>query len=172
MRHLAILFAIALSACGTQYRDTAQPISAVNDLEVSRYLGTWYEIARFPVPFQRGCTATKATYGALDPNTISVLNQCRQDTPDGPLRQIEGTARVVAPGQLKVQFSSVPFVRADYWVLWVDQTYQTAVIGVPNGKAGWILARQPEISAQRREMAEAIFRANGYNPAVLIDVVH
>jgi apolipoprotein D and lipocalin family protein len=171
-RYLALLALAMLSACGTVYRDTGQPIVAQAAFDATRYLGTWYEIARYPVSFQRGCTATTATYGAIDAGTISVLNRCHDGAPDGPLKEIAGTADIVGPGRLAVQFSSVPFVRAPYWVLWVDEDYQTAVVGVPNGRAGWILAREPRISSARRAQAEAVLRANGYDPGALIDVPH
>ncbi|WP_227271126.1 lipocalin family protein [Roseobacter weihaiensis] len=172
LRLLFLLALVLLTACGTRYRDNTQPITAQADFDPARYLGTWYEIARYPVAFQRGCTATTATYGALDADTISVLNTCRQDSPDGPLRSVKGTADISGPGQLKVQFASVPFVRAPYWVLWVDETYDTAVVGVPNGRAGWILARRPRISDAKRAEAEAVLRANGYDPAALLNVQH
>jgi apolipoprotein D and lipocalin family protein len=171
-RVISYLVLCLLAACSPGYRDLDTPMRAQTDLDVTRYLGTWYEIARFPVAFQKGCTATTATYGAVDDNTISVLNQCRRETPDGPIAQVRGTAVIEAPGQLAVQFSSVPFVRAPYWVLWVDKTYETAVIGVPNGRAGWILARTARISPERRANAEEVLRANGYDPALLVETVH
>ena len=64
-----------------------------------------------------------------------------------------------------MKFASVPFVAADYWVLWVDADYETAVVGVPSGRAGWILARVPTIDPARRAEAEAVLARNGYDPA-------
>ncbi len=172
MRRLALLAAgLALAACvGPSYRDTGAPIAAQRDFQPERYLGRWYEIARYPVSFEEGCTATTADYGPIDAETLSVLNTCRQGAPDGPAEQIAGTARIVAPGELKVRFDGVPFVAADYWVLWVDAEYQTAVVGVPSGRAGWILARTPAIDPARRAEAEAVLARNGYDPARLYDV--
>ncbi|MFO1105389.1 MAG: lipocalin family protein [Amaricoccus sp.] len=160
----------ALAACAPSYRDATTPIAAQRDVAPERYLGRWYEIARFPVIFERGCTATTADYGAIDARTISVLNTCRKDNPDGPAESIAGTATIVAPGELKVRFASVPFVAADYWVLWVDKDYQTAAVGVPSGRAGWILARTPTIDPQRRAEAEAALARNGYDTTKLYDV--
>jgi apolipoprotein D and lipocalin family protein len=174
MRPLALLMtALLLAACaGGSYRNTTVPIAAQRDFQPERYLGLWYEIARYPVFFEEGCTATTAAYGAIDAETISVLNTCRQGTPDGPREQIAGTARIVAPGQLKVKFDGVPVLAADYWVLWVDDDYQTAVVGVPSGKSGWILARTPRIDADRRARAETVLARNGYDPGRLYDVPH
>ena len=162
-----------LSACsGGVYRDTATPMQPQANFAPERYLGRWYEIARYPVSFQEGCTATTADYGAIDASTVSVRNTCRQDSPNGPARSIDGTASIVGPGQLKIRFSSVPFIAADYWVLWVDDNYETAVVGVPSGRAGWILARNPEIDPARRARAEEILLANGYDTSGLIEVPH
>lgn len=172
MRLIMTLWILLIAGCGTLYRDTARPITATTDFDVTRYLGTWYEIARYPVPFQRGCTATQAVYGAVDTDTISVLNSCRKGSPEGPLRQISGTADLVGPGQLRVQFDRIPLIKAPYWVLWVDETYTTAVVGVPNGRAGWILARGVGITPETRAEAEAVLRDNGYDPGALIDVAH
>ncbi len=172
MRFLALLVLCGtLAACaGGSYRDTSIAIAAQRDFQPERYLGLWHEIARYPAFFEEGCTATTAEYGSIDAQTISVLNTCRKGTPDGPADQIAGTARIVGPGQLKVKFDSVPFVAADYWVLWVDDDYQTAVVGVPSGNAGWILARTPTIDPDRRAKAEAILAQNGYDPSRLYDV--
>ena len=173
MRKIAILICLlALTACGQTYRDKSVPLVAQADFNAEEYLGLWYEVARFPVFFQDGCTATTAEYGPVDADTVSVLNTCRQGTPDGSIDQIAGKADIVGPGQLKVSFNNVPFARGDYTVLWVDEAYETAVVGTSSGKAGWILARTPEISADRRQMAEAVMTANGYDITLLIDVPH
>ena len=170
LRLLPLLLLPILAACtGGQYRDESAPIVAQADFDATRYLGTWFEIARYPVPFQEGCTAVTATYGPVDADTISVLNTCHEDTPDGPERSISGTADIVGPGQLKVKFSSVPFIAAPYWVLWIDPAYRTAVVGVPSGRAGWILARTPVIDPATRSRAEAALLANGYDPALLVN---
>jgi apolipoprotein D and lipocalin family protein len=167
----ALAACLALASCvGPSYRDAGVPIAAQRDFQPERYLGRWYEIARYPVRFEEGCTATTADYGRVDAGTISVLNTCRKGAPDGPVESISGTARIVAPGELKVRFAGVPFVAADYWVLWVDADYRTAVVGVPSGRAGWILARTPVIDPARRAEAEAVLARNGYDPARLDDV--
>lgn len=171
MRYPALLALCAsLAACaGESFRDQDIPITAQRNFQPERYLGLWYEIARFPVFFEEGCAGTTAQYGAIDAETISVINTCREGAPDGPIREIAGSARIVAPGELKVKFDRIPFVSADYWVLWVDEDYQTAVVGVPSGTSGWILARSPEIDAERRAAAEAVLTRNGYDPSLMID---
>jgi len=168
MRRLCLLLCVLLAGC-TTYRDRDMPIAAQAEFDPARYLGLWYEVARYPVSFEEGCTATTAEYGRIDAETVSVVNTCRQGSPDGPEEQIAGTAEIVGPGQLEVSFD---IVAADYWVLWVDDAYETAVVGVPSGRAGWILARTPQISESRRARAEEALVANGYDPDRLMEVQH
>jgi len=166
-----LTLALILSGCGVLevYRDTEVPIASKAIFEPDRYLGLWYEVARYPVPFERGCLGVTAEYGAREDGLISVLNICRN--PDGTENsRIAGTAEIVGPGRLKVRFPSVPFVAADYWVLWTDEDYQTAVVGAPNGRAGWILNRTSDIRADRLNAAKDVLAFNGYDLSRLEEV--
>ncbi len=173
MRGLALALSVllGLGACAPVWRDTGVPMRAVADLDVAAYAGRWYEIARFPVRFQEGCTATVAEYGLRDDARLSVRNACRIGAPDGPERSISGSAWVVEGGRLSVQLGWIPFP-APYWVLWVDEEYETAVVGVPSGIAGWILARSPEISEERLAEARSVLEAAGYDVSRLEMTVH
>ena len=163
MRPILTVVLGLLTGCAS-YRD-ADVAMTTQAIDPADYAGRWYEIARFPVWFQRGCTATTATYEVLDEGTLRVVNACRTGGPDEPVERIEGTAEVVGPGRLEVRLGSIPFA-APYHVLWVDAGYDTAVVGVPNGRAGWILARNPEIAPGRLDEAKAVLRANGYDTQV------
>ncbi len=170
MRRVLFL-CLVLAGCGAlgpSYRDESRPISSQADLDPVRYQGLWYEIARFPVSFQTGCTAVTAEYALVSADTLSVKNTCRQDATDGPVRSIEGEAKVAGPGRLSVKFDSVPLISAPYWVLWVDADYRTAVVGVPSGKAGWILNRDPVIPADRLRAALRVLEFNGYDTSRLV----
>ncbi|MFD0980748.1 lipocalin family protein [Tropicimonas aquimaris] len=162
------------SLAGTdRYRDTETQMSVVQNLDVDRYMGTWYEIARFPNRFEQGCEGVTADYARTGDGEISVINTCRKGAPDGPIERAEGEAEVVAPGRLKVSFVPwLPFARGDYWVLHIDPAYSVAVVGEPSGKTGWILARSPQISSAKRAEAEAELERNGYDPTQLRDVAH
>ena len=164
------VFALLLAGCAAEekssffevYRDTDTPISSKAIFEPERYLGTWHEVARYPVPFEAGCVGVTATYGMGEDGLLSVLNICRN--PDGSEKsRIEGTAEIVGPGRLKVRFDSVPFVAADYWVLWTDDDYRPAVVGAPSGRVGWILNRTPAIRADRLGAARDVLEFNGYD---------
>lgn len=171
MRALVLAAFVLMTGCGflTVYRDTDVPISSKAVFDVERYMGLWYEVARFPVPFEAGCVGVTAEYALLENGNVSVLNICRN--PDGSEKsRILGEAEPVGPARLKVRFASVPFVAGDYWVLWTDEDYQTAVVGAPNGRSGWILNRTPEIPADRLQTARDILAFNGYDLSQLEEV--
>ena len=157
---------LSLTACAVapSYRDQNVTIASMASFDASKYAGEWYEVARFPVFFQRGCRNTTATYVGLPDGALAVLNECETD--DG-LEQIGGRAEVVGPGRLTVNLDGVPF-GADYWVLWVDEGYRTAVVGTPSGRAGWILNRTPNISPDRLAAARDVLSFNGYDVSQLV----
>lgn len=160
---VGVLTLAALAGCSAvapSYRDTSVAISSKATFEPDRYAGTWYEIASYETPFQRSCAGTKATYTLRPDGAIGVFNECDKD---GRRITISGTAEVVGPGRLEVRFGRVPFVKGPYWVLWVDEDYQTAVVGVPSGRAGWILNRTPTLREDRLDAARKVLAFNGYD---------
>jgi apolipoprotein D and lipocalin family protein len=165
-----MLAAALLAACAPSWRDTDVPMRAVA-IDLERYAWRWYEVARFPVAFQQGCTATTATYSLEPDGRIGVVNSCRRGSPDGPESRIAGHATVAGPGRLRVRLGLIPF-SGDYRVLWVAPDYDTAVVGVPSGRAGWILHRSPRIPPGRLAEAEAVLTANGYAVTRLIRTPH
>lgn len=154
---------LVLAACGSTYRDRDVAITSMAVFDPAQYAGLWYEVASYPVPFQAGCSNTQADYRVTGEGTLSVRNACLRN---GALSVIEGTATVSGPGRLKVRLDGVPFP-ADYWVLWVDEGYRTAVVGTPSGRAGWVLNREPAIPADRLAAAEEVLRFNGYDVSQL-----
>ena len=166
MRAFRFIAVLALSACALapSYRDTSAQISSMALFDPARYAGLWYEVASFPTPFQSGCSDTIAAYELRDDASLGVLNRC--NTANG-VQSISGSANVVGPGRLKVRLNGVP-VAADYWVLWVDEGYRTAVVGVPSGRAGWILNRTPDIPADRLRAAIDVLDFNGYDTSRIV----
>lgn len=117
------------------------PLRTVEQVDLSRYLGRWYEIARLPNSFQKNCLKSQADYSLRDGGDITVLNSCT-DKQDGSLRQSKGHAWVVdttTNAQLKVSFFW-PF-RGDYWIIELGNQYEYAVVGTPNRKYFWVLSR-------------------------------
>ena len=166
----ALAFAGPATATATAagYRDTAAPLGVLANLDLARYLGKWYEIARFPNRFERGCQGVTAEYSQRADGTIKVLNTCREGAPDGPARSAEGSAKVVAPGKLTVGFVSwLPFAKGDYWVLYVDAGYSFAVVGEPSGKTGWVLSRGPALAPAKWDKALSVLASMGYDTTKL-----
>jgi apolipoprotein D and lipocalin family protein len=119
------------------------PLQTVAHVDLTRYVGQWYEIARYPNSFQNGCVGSSAQYTLRADGEIDVVNSCR-DGKTGETRQAKGRAWIVDPAsnaRLKVSFFW-PF-RGDYWIIDLGKEYEYAVIGTPNRNYFWILARQP-----------------------------
>lgn len=127
----------------------ARPLETVAHVDLDRYLGQWYEIARFDAPFQQGCVASRATYTLNQDETIQVLNECRDKTLDGKLRVAKGVAWVVDPvsnAKLKVQFFW-PF-KGDYWIIELGKDYEYSVVSEPKRNFLWILSRTPHMDSK------------------------
>jgi len=138
---LGIISSILLG-CAAGMKQTEPPLQVVPHVELDRYLGTWYEIARFPFRLQEGCVATQATYTLLEDGKIGVLNQCRKHGFDGELSTDKDKAWVVdkdTNARLKVRFFW-PF-SGDYWIIDLGKNYNYAVVSEPNRGFGpylWI----------------------------------
>ncbi len=138
-------------------------LTTVEKVEVNRYLGTWYEIASFPQSFQKGCTATTATYSLRADGDLDVLNQCHLEKVDGELKVANGRARVVdkvTNAQLEVSFFR-PFW-GDYWIIELEPEYQYAVVGHPGRDYLWILSRTPTMDPARYDAILERLTARGY----------
>lgn len=145
------------------------PLEVVDTLDLKRYAGTWYEIARLPFSRQEGCVGTTATYRLKGGGEVEVTNRCHDGRFDGPLREAVGKAWAPDPGQparLKVQFFW-PF-RGDYWVMELDPDYQYAVVGMPSRKYLWILSRTPQMDAATLDALLARAKAQAYDVTPLI----
>ncbi len=141
---------------------TEQPVQTVASVDLKRYVGKWYEIAHFPMFFQRNCAGdTTAQYAAQDDGSITVNNSCRDK--DGGLDTAEGHATVVPDsGNAKLEVSFFRPFKGDYWIIGLDADYQWAVVGSPSRKYLWILSRTPKMTAANRELALESARKQGY----------
>ena len=146
------------------------PLEPVQELDLNRYAGSWYEIASFPQRFQAGCVATRAEYTLREDGRVRVVNECRDENFDGELRRIEGKAWAPEPGEhparLVVQFFW-PF-RGDYWVIALDPAYRYAVVGHPSRRYLWILARERTLPRDTYDELIQRIEAMGFDPARLV----
>lgn len=158
---VALIAGLAGCAGPSGNASVPQPARAV---ELQRYLGRWYELARYENRFETGCEGVTAEYSLRPDGMVRVLNSCRAGAPDGPLKTAEGRARVVDGSEgakLKVAFFG-PFF-ADYWVLDRADDYSWAIVGEPSGKYLWILSRDPTPGAEAMAAHVARARALGYD---------
>lgn len=175
VRRSEIFYALAISAlvlglagC-VRDRATEPPLQTVAEVDISRYAGTWHEVARLPNWFQRpGDHATTATYEPQANGTISVINSTVGS--NGRRREVRGVATPV-PGsgnaKLKVRFFG-PFA-GDYWVIGLDQkAYSWAIVGHPSRKYLWFLSRSASPSPETLDTMRRIALAQGYDLERLI----
>ncbi len=149
MAYIGLIVSVlaALTACNTTDHATESNLPAlptVNQVDVSRYLGTWYQQALIPNKFQAMCVSdTSATY-LRDGDGLLVVNQCRRA--DGQVEKAQGVAKIVEGSnntKLRVSFFR-PFY-GDYWVLALDPGYNWVLVGEPKREFGWILSRQAKL---------------------------
>ena len=160
----ALLIISMLYSCGTS---NYPPLDVVEKVDVQRYMGKWYEIARLPFKQQEGCSCTTAEYEIIDSTTIKVINKCIKE---GELDDAEGKAFVVEGSnnaKLRVQFFW-PF-RGDYWVIELDkENYQYAVVGTPSRKYLWILSRTPKMDSEIFAQLNEKITSKGFDVSKLI----
>jgi len=160
---------ILIIASCMHMKDTVLPLQVVPYVDLSRYTGTWYEIARYPHKFQVGCVGSRATYTLRDDGKISVLNECYEESDRSKLRAAKGKAWVVdtsTNAKLKVSFFW-PF-SGDYWIIDLGKDYEYAVIGHPARKYLWILSRTAEMDARVYEGILTRLREQHYDISKLI----
>ena len=150
-----VLIGSALLIQTTVYGQTTTvsiPVKTIASLDVPRYLGVWYEIAKFPNWFQKKCVSnTKAVYSLKSDSNLQVLNSCK--TASNEISQAEGTAKQIGAKdspKLEVRFapewlSFLPMVWGDYWVIDLDAQYQVAAVSDPKRDYLWVLSRTPQI---------------------------
>ncbi|WP_172143366.1 MULTISPECIES: lipocalin family protein [Pseudomonas] len=175
MRVFAGLLAVAVLAGCANSGTGVVPPKTVETVDLQRYQGTWYELARLPMFFQRNCAQSEARYDLRDDGRVAVTNRCR--TLEGKWQEAKGQAVPQVAGQtdkLWVRFdnwfsSLLPGVaKGEYWVLYLDDDYQTALVGHPNRDYLWLLARTPHVAPAMRDKLLEVARGQDYDTAALI----
>lgn len=157
----ASMIAILLAGCGNAQKVDNTPVAA---LDLQRYLGDWYEIARFDHSFERGLEFCKANYAMKENGKIAVTNT---GIKEGKPKTSNGKAKTTdTPGLLRVSFFG-PFY-SDYRVMLLDDNYQWALVGSGSAKYLWILSRTPELPKETLDTILAEARRRGYDTSKLI----
>ena len=167
MRYI-IFFLLAFVPITMATANDANQVETVEQVNLERYTGNWYEIARIPNRFQNKCAGNVTAYYTLRPDgMVKVVNRCLEKS--GQTDKADGIAKIVdteTNAKLKVSFFSIFGINlfwGNYWVLYLDEGYDRAVVGDPKRKYGWILSRKKELTqAELAPMYEAL-RKNGYN---------
>ncbi len=181
MKHRPLMLAASVLALLAQVGPVAAadapsaPVEPIAALDVPRYMGTWYEIARYPNWFQKKCVGdSRADYSLLERGEVRVVNRCREA--DGSVSEAVGVARQIGGAdspRLEVRFapawlSFLPIVWGDYWVLDLDPDYRLVAVGEPSREYLWVLSRTPTVEA--RAYAELLERlaARGFDVGRLV----
>ena len=162
-----VLVTAGFACAGTPNHPSQPPLKVVGALEVDRYLGRWFEIAKLPNRFQKGCDRAEAEYGRKEHGRLTVRNTCVE--PNGKLRSILGEAWIPdtagAPAKLKVSFLPdwLRFlgIGSPYWVVELDPDYQWSLVSEPGRKFMWILSRTPQLDRATWDRIQAVGREQG-----------
>lgn len=158
----------ALSVGALASPEAADPeVTPVDSVDLQRYVGLWYEIAKIPNRFQDQCAyGTTARYALREDGRLDVVNRCFEE--DGDSDEAEGVAKVVDPASnAKLEVSFVSFLGwrpfwGDYWIIGLDPDYRWAAVGTPDRKYGWVLAREPALDAATLDHIRSILQEQGY----------
>ena len=159
-----VLFAGIMTGCVSGKKGAHPPLEVVPFVDLKRYAGDWYEIARYPHRFQEGCAGSKATYTLRTDGKIDVLNQCYEKTFSGKLRQAKGKAWIVDKtnnAKLRVSFFW-PF-SGHYWIIDLGKNYEYAVVGHPDRTYLWILSRTKKMDEPVYQEILGSIAAKGYD---------
>jgi apolipoprotein D and lipocalin family protein len=165
---------LIFTSCATAPDTVAEGAPAtVRQVDLERYSGKWYEIARYPNWFQKGCVCSTAEYTVMGPEKVRVENKCLKE--DGTVESISGMATPANPGNSRLNVRFDTFVSklfpglttGKYWILHLDEDYGNVVVGDPGRDYLWILSRSPTIDQRTYERLANIAAEKGFDPARL-----
>ncbi|MES2946132.1 MAG: lipocalin family protein [Pseudomonadota bacterium] len=173
-------FKLLLVFCvlGTVTMSASQPsaLDTIPSLDVARYMGSWFEIAKYPNRFQKKCASnTRADYSLQNNGRVRVHNRCL--TQDGQTSEVIGEARQIGNSRspkLQLRFapswlSFVPMVWGNYWVIDLDADYQLVAVSEPKREYLWVLSRTPEVNAKAYGELLARLESRGFEYGTRLD---
>lgn len=175
-KNLYLIGLAAVSVLGlTMLGHARDDVKTEQSVDLKRYTGKWYEIAKYPNKFQKQCAGNiTANYTLKSNGRIEVLNECQDN--EGKMDSAKGEAKVVdkkTNAKLKVRFapkalSILPFVWGDYWIIDLEDNYQYSVVGTPSRDYLWILSRTPEMDESTYQSILNTVKSQGFDPNRLI----
>ena len=167
----ALSMAVAACKMPPDNRPATYPPDTVSMVDISKYVGLWYEIARYPNFFEDTnrytCVGVTAFYEVQTSEEISVENTCYKDTLDGEVQVAKGVGRIVDPSnaKLKVRFAPawVPFADGDYWILALTDDYGAVLVGEPEGRFLWVLSRTPQLDDEIYQSLIDVAESQGFD---------
>ena len=163
-----IFIGLLLASCSSVPVRKDPPLAVVAHVDTKKYLGRWYEIARYPHSFEENCYAVTADYKLQDDGSIQVINRCREGALDGELKEAVGKAYIVdsqTNAKLEVTFFW-PFY-GDYWIIDLAEDYQYAVVSEPDRQYLWILSRTPTMDTSLYKRLTSKLKGNGFDLSFL-----
>lgn len=161
---------LSFTACAANSSSTVRTVSYV---DIPSYMGTWYEITKFPNSFQKKCLATKAEYQLRKDGKVAVKNTCKQRKGENTANAIARIADKTTNAKLKVSF--VPFLNrfglfaGDYWILDLAPDYSYVLVGSPSREFLWILSRSPKLDQNIIESLKDVALREGFDITRLKD---
>jgi len=171
MKKLALFSSLIISlfvfaSCATLQTSS---VKVVPHVDLSKYTGTWYEIARYPNRFQEGCVGAVANYTLRKDGTIEVINKCRIGNLQGRIVTATGKAWVVdRDTNAKLKVTYLMPTQGDYWIIDLGQNYEYAVVGHPERKYLWILSRTPGMDEGLYKQILERLKVQGYDVSRLL----
>ena len=159
---LAAVLAIALAGCGQD-----PPLPVAQSVDLSRFAGSWYEIAKLPRATQTDCWGTTAQYTLAGDGTLQLVHQCNVGSMTGSVQTVTMTASVPDPGVPAKLALDVMGFSGDYWILEVGDSYEYAVVGHPSRSYLWILSRAPTLDATTLQGALSRAQSAGFDTTKL-----
>lgn len=166
-----------ISLSTTTRAETVAP-QPVDQVDIQRYAGKWYEIAHLPMYFQRKCVSNiTAQYSVNADQTMRVLNSCRIANHEMISSEGEAYPQNAGNSKLKVSFLPqglrwIPFSKGHYWILRIDPEYKVALVGGPSIKYLWILSREPQLDEATYQSYLQTAKHYGYDVTKLIKLPH
>jgi apolipoprotein D and lipocalin family protein len=159
---IVVFILISISGCSKPY----PPLDTVKEVDLQKYVGTWYEIARYEHYFERGCRDVSATYTLKEDGDIKVVNRCTKE--ESEKKEAVGVAYAVDESNSKLKVSFFRPFYGDYWIIMLDDDYRYAVVGDPSREYLWILSRAPKLEENIKNKILRKLPEMGYSPEPLI----